>query len=102
MLRIPRIKLRYLPVGAMLLLLLGGLLAADPAPTSDPVRVVRNASFGQGEILRYKVHYGIINAAEGEIETANDLHRVNDRPCYKVSVTGRTTGSFDFFLRIRD
>ena len=63
---------------------------------------MRNASYGRGELLRYKIHYGIINAAEGELETAGDLHHVNGRPCYKVTVTGRTTGSFDFFLRIRD
>ena len=30
------------------------------------------------------------------------MHRVNDRPCYRATVTGRTTGSFDYFLRIRD
>ena len=82
----------------------GGLFAFDtaPAPANEAPRIIRNLSFGRGEMLKYKIRYGIINAAEGEIETAADLHRVNDRPCYKVSVSGRTTGSFDFFLRIRD
>ena len=80
----------------------GGLLAFVMVPTNEAPRTVRNASFGRGELLKYKIHYGIINAADGEIETSGDLHRVNDRPCYKVSVSGRTTGSFDFFLRIRD
>ncbi len=79
-----------------------GLLALAPAPTNEAPRTVRNASFGRGELLKYRIHYGIITAADGEIETAGDLHRVNDRPCYKVTVSGRTTGSFDFFLRIRD
>lgn len=83
-------------------LCLTGLFALAPAPTGEAPRTVRNASFGRGEQLKYKIHYGIINAADGEIETSGDLHRVNDRPCYKVNVTGRTTGSFDFFLRIRD
>lgn len=79
-----------------------GALAFAPAPDNEAPRNIRNTSFGRGEVLRYKVHYGFINAAEGEIETSGDLHRVNDRPCYRVSVSGRTTGSFDFFLRIRD
>ncbi|MBC7448163.1 MAG: DUF3108 domain-containing protein [Hymenobacteraceae bacterium] len=79
-----------------------GLLALMPAPTHEAPRTVRNGSFGRGELLKYRIHYGIINAADGEIETANDLHRVNERPCFKVNVSGRTTGSFDFFLRIRD
>lgn len=53
-------------------------------------------------MLQYKVHYGLINAAEATIEVDGNLHRVNERPCFKASVTGRTTGSFDVFLRIRD
>ena len=90
----------YLLVSSVALVI--GLFAFAPAPTGETPRTVRNLSFGRGELLRYKIHYGIINAADGEIETSGDLHRVNDRPCYKVNVTGRTTGSFDFFLRIRD
>lgn len=83
--------LLFLPVAA--------LLAFGP---SDAVRSVPNQSFGKGEVMQYKVHYGLINAAEATIELADDLHRINERPCYKATVTGRTTGSFDFFLRIRD
>lgn len=75
------------------------LLAFGP---SDTLRKVPNISFQSGEVLQYKVHYGLINAAEATIEVSNDLHRINERLCYKATVTGRTTGSFDFFLRIRD
>lgn len=71
-------------------------------PSSDATRTVSNNSFERGEVLQYKVHYGLINAAEATIEVDDDVHRINDRPCYKATVTGRTTGSFDFFLRIRD
>ncbi|WP_245327416.1 DUF3108 domain-containing protein [Hymenobacter fodinae] len=53
-------------------------------------------------MLQYKVHYGLINAAEATIELADNIHRVNERPCFRATVTGRTTGSFDYFLRIRD
>ncbi|SHK34325.1 Protein of unknown function [Hymenobacter psychrotolerans DSM 18569] len=76
-----------------------GLLAFGPA---DTLRSIPNHSFTSGEVLQYKVHYGLINAAEATIEVDNSLHRINDRLCYKATVTGRTTGSFDFFLRIRD
>ena len=68
----------------------------------DAVRSIPQSSFGRGEIIRYTVHYGLINGGEATVETANGLERVNDRPCYKATVSGRTTGSFDFFLRIRD
>lgn len=68
----------------------------------DAVRSIPQSSFGRGEVIRYTVHYGLINGGEATVETAGNIERVNDRPCYKATVSGRTTGSFDFFLRIRD
>jgi hypothetical protein len=79
------------------------LAATQPAlGPSDPVRNLPQSSFGRGEVIKYTVHYGLINGGEATVETAGSLERVNDRPCYKATVSGRTTGSFDFFLRIRD
>ncbi|GAB2969446.1 DUF3108 domain-containing protein [Hymenobacter coalescens] len=87
-----------------LLLSLPALLSASLmafAPNEVP-RTVRNDSFGRGEVMQYKVHYGLITAAEATIELSDDIHRVNDRPCYRATVTGRTNGSFDLFLKVRD
>jgi Protein of unknown function (DUF3108) len=81
-------------------LLLGASLMAF-APVEAP-RTIRNDSFRRGETMQYKVHYGLITAAEATIELSDDIHRVNDRPCYKATVTGRTNGSFDLFLKVRD
>lgn len=80
------------------------LLAAAQAGLGpgDAVRSIPQSSFGRGELIKYTVHYGLINGGEATVETAGSLERVNDRPCYKATVSGRTTGSFDFFLRIRD
>lgn len=71
-------------------------------PSSEPTRTIPNTSFDRGEVLQYKVHYGLINAAEATIEVDDAVHRINERPCYRATVTGRTLGSFDYFLRIRD
>lgn len=90
---------RRWPFSVLLVLPVVALLAFVPA---DTARKASNHSFQSGEVLQYKVHYGLINAAEATIEVSDDLQRVNDRLCYKATVTGRTTGSFDFFLRIRD
>ncbi|MDX5347430.1 MAG: DUF3108 domain-containing protein [Hymenobacteraceae bacterium] len=68
----------------------------------NTMRSIPNESFSTGEVLKYKVHYGYVNAAEAVIDIAPAVHKINDRPCYKVNVFGKTTGSFDFFLRIRD
>lgn len=74
----------------------------QPIGTAEPVRLWPNSSFRTGETIRYKVHYGIINAGEAQIETSGGLERVADRPCYRATVTGRTTGSFDYFMHVRD
>lgn len=64
-------------------------------------RVVNN-SFGPGEHLEYRVHYGFINAAEAIIDVSPSLYKVNERPCYRVNVDARTLGAFDLVTRIRD
>ena len=73
-----------------------------PASTAEPTRIWPNSNFRAGESIRYKVHYGVINAGEALIETSNGLERIADRPCYRATVTGRTTGSFDYFMHVRD
>ncbi|HEX8427300.1 DUF3108 domain-containing protein [Hymenobacter sp.] len=83
----------------LIVLPLVGLLAFQP---SGGLRSIPNTSFTKGEVLQYKVHYGLINAAEATIEVDNGLHRINERACFRATVTGKTTGSFDVFLRIRD
>jgi hypothetical protein len=85
----------------LLLLPLFGLVLSGFA-VNDTMRTVKNESFAPGEVLQYKVHYGIINAGEATINVAPTLHRINNRPCYLTTVSGKSTGSFDFFHRIRD
>jgi hypothetical protein len=63
---------------------------------------IENNSFGPGEHIEYRVHYGIINAAEAVVHVENKIQKVNNRPCYVVKVTGRTTGAFDLVSKVRD
>jgi len=65
-------------------------------------RVMENRSFKPGESLEYRVHYGFINAGEAIIKINPKLYKVNNRVCYKIDIFGRTTGTFDLMLRIRD
>jgi hypothetical protein len=86
---------KILPVILLLLVTSGFMM-------NDALRRVEQDSFSTGEVLKYKVHYGMINAAEAVIDIAPEIQKVNNRACYKANVYGRTVGSFDFFLRIRD
>lgn len=69
---------------------------------SDSFRSVDNTCFGPGEHIEYRVHYGIINAAEAIVHVDNKIQKVNNRPCYVVKVVGKTTGAFDLVSRVRD
>jgi hypothetical protein len=89
------------PAGLLGLIISAFLMLAFISP-EKPLRSVKNQSFQTGETLKYKIHYGFITAAEGIIDIDHSLHKVNNRPCYQVNVFGKTVGSFDFFLRIRD
>jgi hypothetical protein len=68
----------------------------------DGFRAIKNTSFAPGEHIEYRVHYGIINAAEAIVDVENKIQKVNNRPCYVVKVTGKTTGAFDLVSRVRD
>jgi Protein of unknown function (DUF3108) len=68
----------------------------------ETYRVVENHSFGPGEHIEYRVHYGIINAAEAIVHVDNKIQKVNNRPCYNVKVVGKTTGAFDLVSKVRD
>ena len=70
--------------------------------TMHTYRRVVNTSFGPGEHLEYRVHYGFLNAAEAIVDVSPTLYKVNNRPCYRVNVDARTTGAFDLVTRIRD
>jgi len=93
-------KRYFFPVLLVLLVAFG--FAVSGFESRDTMRRLENDSFTSGEKLEYKVHYGLINAAEAVIDIDNDIQTINNRPCYKVNVFGKTTGSFDFFLRVRD
>lgn len=68
----------------------------------DNYRKVTNSCFGEGEHFEYRVHYGFLNAAEATVDVAPQIQMVNNRPCYKVMVVGKTVGAFDFMNKIRD
>lgn len=77
------------------------LLSFD-TPRQDDFRYIKNTTFRKGEYIKYRAHYGFINAAEGEMIIDDKPHYLNGRKCYKMDVYGRSTGMFDVFLRIRD
>lgn len=62
----------------------------------------RSITFGPGEEITYKVHYGFINAGEAQMVVGEDVHYLNGASCYKIDIYGQSVGMFDVFAKIND
>lgn len=65
-------------------------------------RVIRQEYFHRGEHLEYLVHLGPFNAGIGIIDLDEKLYLVNNRPCYKVDVYGKSIAALEAVTKIRD
>lgn len=61
-----------------------------------------NTAFKEGEVLTYRLHYGILNAGAVVLEVKPDIIEVSGRKVYHIVGTGYTTGSADWFYKVRD
>ena len=91
-----------------LLLLMGSAASAIPPGESfrhvsaSSFRTVSNSSFKAGEELRYRLHYGIIDAGEAIIKVKNSSKKVKGRSLLHVVAEGRSLPAFDPVYRVRD
>lgn len=65
-------------------------------------RDISNNAFTYGENLKYRVHFGWINAATIDIKVDDNPVVVGERPTYHITADGRTNSSFDWMYRVRD
>lgn len=70
-------------------------------PTANELRSVENNAFRVGEYLKYRIHYGIVNAGVAELTVAGKTER-NDRPVYHMVGKGRSVGMAEWFFKTRD
>ena len=69
---------------------------------NDVYQVVKNDSFSRGEVLNYKMSYGILNIGKGTVKIHENYFRVNNRQCYKLDVFGKTVGLIDWVADVDD
>jgi hypothetical protein len=58
--------------------------------------------FQVGEVLQYKLRYGIITAAEATIKVLESNLKFDNKPTFNLVVDAKTSGTFDIFYKIRD
>lgn len=88
---------RLLP-GVLLLL----TASAFVSTRNDVYQRVPNKSFTRGEVLRFKMSYGIFTVGRGSAQIHSDYFEMNDRDCYKVDVYGKTVGVVDWVADVDD
>ena len=69
---------------------------------STKFRSVKNTAFAAGEMLRYRIHYGVIDAGEAVISVKETKKKVKGRSLLHVVGTGRSLSGFDMFFKVRD
>ena len=62
----------------------------------------KNTAFKPGEILTYRLHYGIVDAGIATMEVKPDVKEVAGRKLYHMVGNGYSKGSFDWFFKVRD
>jgi hypothetical protein len=72
-----------------------------PRTTEIQLRTIENNAFQVGEYLKYRIHYGIIDAGIAELRIKESTSR-KGRSAYHVVGTGRTVGMAEWFFKTRD
>ncbi len=63
---------------------------------------VNNEAFRLGEKLKFRIHFGFIDAGEATLEIADHYEKVGGRNCLHIVGLGQTKGAFDWFFKVRD
>jgi len=58
--------------------------------------------FKPGEVLKYRLRYGFITAAEATLKVEDTDLKLSNRPVYNLIAQGRTSGTFDIFYKVRN
>lgn len=84
------------------LALLSVVLSSFTPGSNDVFPLVRNESFTKGEVLHYKMSYGIFTVGKGSTVIQQNYHKISGRDCFKVDVFGKTTGLVDWVADVND
>lgn len=91
--------MKHLPLAILLFVTLTAFVRGDRFDIYSPVQ---NDSFSRGEVLDFKMNYGIFNVGKGSAKIHPDYFRLNNRECFKVDVTAKTVGLIDWVADVDD
>ena len=65
-------------------------------------RTHTNRAFKRGEVLSYRVHYGLVDAGEATVAIAQDSLKFNKSSTFHLVGTGKSRSAFEWFYKVRD
>ena len=74
----------------------------DEEVSNASLRSVDHNAFKPGEVLEYRLHYGVINAGTATLEIKKMDKKIAGREIHHIIGTGRSRGAFDWFFKVRD
>jgi hypothetical protein len=87
-----------LAFGIFLVLLLSGFVGEKV----EIYPYIKNESFTRGEVINFKMTYGIFTVGKGSAQIHPSYHMMNGRYCFKVDVSGKTVGMVDWVADVDD
>ena len=76
------------------------LLSFSIVGNISPARTVENKAYKPGEVLNYRIHYGVISAGVVSMEVGTKV--IDGKTTYHLKVAGETLKSFDWAYKVRD
>jgi len=73
----------------------------NEAPVKE-LPVLKNDAFKRGELLSFKMHYGIIDAGVASLSVTDEARDLGGRKTFHIVGLGRSQGAFDWFFKVRD
>jgi hypothetical protein len=92
--------LAIIAIGALFTSL--ALSSFSSLPTLFLGRKVANNAYQTGEILKYRIHYGPVNAGLVSMSVLPQSTIINGKNTYTLRVEGETLKSFDWAYKVRD
>jgi hypothetical protein len=62
----------------------------------------KNEAFKRGEMLEFRLHYGIIDAGVATLGVTEEAIEIGGRKTYHVVGLGKSKGAFDWVFKVRD
>lgn len=64
--------------------------------------MLKNEAFKRGEMLTFRLHYGIVDAGIASLAVTDEARDLGGRKTFHVVGLGSSQGAFDWFFKVRD